>query len=122
MFDTLADTEGALSPHLLHHHVQSYESASAAHTSTAVDQQWRILGGWEQFTDVTDEPDDCHHIVRNSVVWPGSVVELSHCHWLGLLHKLCAYKCEILLTQTSFVTHMFHKEFSDVVLCIWCGG
>ena len=66
-----------LSLHLLHHHIQSDESASAAHTCTAVDQQWLVLGGWEQFTDMTNEPDDRHDIVWNSVIWPGSVVELS---------------------------------------------
>ena len=76
--NTLADTEDVLSPHLLHHHIQSDVSASAAHTSTAVDQQWLVLGDREQFTDVTNEPDDRHDIVRNSVIWPGSVVELSH--------------------------------------------
>ena len=80
--NTLADTEGVLSPHLLHHHIQSDESAGAAHTSTAVDQQWLVLGDREQFTDVTNEPDDRHDIIRNSVIWPGSVVKLSHWHWL----------------------------------------
>ena len=54
----MADTEGVFSPHLLHHHIQSDESASAAHTCTAVDQQWLVLGGWEQFTDMTNGPDD----------------------------------------------------------------
>ena len=92
MFDTLADTEGALCLHLLHHHVQSDEGAGATNTCTAVDQQWPVLGGWEHFTDVTDEPDDRHDIVGDSVIWPGSVVELSHFHRFIIHQLLCGRK------------------------------
>ena len=86
--DTLADTECTLCLHLLHHHVQGDEGASATHSCTAVYQQWWVLGGREEFADVTNEADDGHDVVRNSMIWPGCVVELSHCHWLSFLHKL----------------------------------
>ena len=86
--NVLADTEGGLSLHLLHHHIQSDESPGATHTCTAVYQQWCVLGGGEQFTDMTNDPYDRHEIVWNSVIWPGCVVELSHCHWLFLCQFL----------------------------------
>ena len=45
-----------------------------------------------QFTDVTDEANERHDIVGHSVIRPGCVVEMSHCHVLGVclcqLHSL----------------------------------
>ena len=79
--NALVDTESGLSLHLLHHHIQSNESAGATDTCTAVDKQWLFLGDGEEFSDVANETDDRHDIVWNSVIRPSSVVELSHYHW-----------------------------------------
>ena len=37
-----------------------------------------------QFTDMTDEANERHDIVGHSVIRPGCVVEMSHCHVLGV--------------------------------------
>ena len=47
-------------------------------TSTAVNEQRLVLGGREELLDMTDESNDRHYIVWDTVVWPRSVVELSH--------------------------------------------
>ena len=79
---TLVYTESPLSLHLLHHHIQSDESPSATHTCTAVHQQWLVQGDRVQFTHMTNETDDRHDIVWYSMIWPGSIVELSDSQWI----------------------------------------
>ena len=37
-----------------------------------------------QFTNMTNEANERHDIVGHSVIRPGCVVEMSHCHVLGV--------------------------------------
>ena len=48
-------------------------------TCTAVNEQRLVLGGREELANMADEPNDRHYVVRDTVVWPCSVVELSDC-------------------------------------------
>ena len=71
-------TQCALSLHLLHDSVQEDEGPSAAHPCTAVDQEGLVQAGWVLSADSPDEGDDGHGVARDSMVWPGSVVHVSH--------------------------------------------
>ena len=53
-----------------------------------------------QFTDVTDEANERHDIVGHSVIRPGCVVEMSHCHVLGVC--LCQLQFKV-WTQSEWV-------------------
>ena len=78
----MENTDTVLSLDLLHDDVQQDECPRTTHPSTAVDQQWLVVGDGVQFTDVTDEGNEGHDVVWHSVIRPGRVVEMSHCHVL----------------------------------------
>ena len=78
----MENTDTVLSLDLLHDDVQQDECPCTTHPSTAVDQQWLLVGDGVQFTDVTDEGNERHDVVWHSVIRPGRVVEMSHCHVL----------------------------------------
>ena len=80
--EPVENTDTVLSLDLLHDDVQQDECPRTTHPSTAVDQQWLLVGDGVQFTDVTDEGNERHDVVWHSVIRPGSVVEMSHCHVL----------------------------------------
>ena len=82
--EPVENTDTGLSLHLLHDDVQQDQCPRTTHPRTAVDQQWLLLGDGVQFTDVTDEANERHDIVGHSVIRPGCVVEMSHCHVLGV--------------------------------------
>ena len=94
--NTLVYTESGLGLHLLHHHIQSDESASAPNTCTAVYQQWLVQEDGELFAHMTYETDERHDILRNTMIWPCSVVELSHCQWFLMELLLYALKYNFL--------------------------
>ena len=70
------DIHHSLSSNLLQNIVNHNVGTSATHTSTAVDQErafgWVVLG-----LHSTVEPENGGGIVRHSMIWPGSEVELS---------------------------------------------
>ena len=70
------DINNFLNTNLLQNIVNHNVGTSATHTSTAVDQDrtfgWVVLGLHSMM-----EPKNGRSIVRNSMIWPGSEVELS---------------------------------------------
>ena len=63
--------------HPLQHGVKSDEGARPAHTGAAVHQQGRACGRM-CFANTLDEVKHAGLVVRNSMVWPGCEVEVSH--------------------------------------------
>ena len=80
----VVDSNAALCLHLLHDNVQQYECPSAAHSCTAVDQQWLWLGDRVQFTEVVDEGYERYDVLGDSMIRPSCVVQVTDCHILGI--------------------------------------
>ena len=77
-------TKASLCFHLLHHDIQQDECPCTTHTCTAVYQQGLSLCDWVLFTNTTDKTNERHDIIRNSMVRPGSVVQLCNTQMLRL--------------------------------------
>ena len=126
----MENTDTVPSLDLLHDDVQQDECPRTTHPSTAVDQQWLLVGDGVQFTDVTDEGNERHDVVWHSVIRPGRVVEMSHCHVLRVclrqLHireRVATNRVGHQCKMRGFVqTDIFKFEFPELILCKWHVG
>ena len=71
---TLMHTEAALHLHLLHDNIQQNQCPCSTHTCTAVDQEGLLVRDRVHFTDMTDEGNERHDVIRHSMIRPGCVV------------------------------------------------